>query len=373
MKPAFKLFTLLSLFILPGFAHAALAKERETFTKTILKEFSIPADGTTYLNTRYGKTEVKTWDKNKVKITVHIEVKASSKSSADDVFERIQIQFSNGSDYVKATTSIQSGNSWQSWFGYNKTDYSINYEVYMPETNRLDLAHRYGDAYIGSMTGKAVLDIKYGNLKAEKIGDQSSLLFGYSKGYIAHARNLSTEISYSELRIEEAAQVRCTSKYTKLHIEKARDVDAVSKYDTYTLGSIQSLRNTGSYDNFRIESVQSVQMNTSYTQVQVEKISGALEFIAKYSGLEAKLGSDFSRVQIESSYSDARLGIPSNTSYTLDAQADYTSISYPDNLQVSYDVKNNTTHTIRGKYGNTPDKRIKLSMRYGGGTRLYTY
>lgn len=376
MKSASKLFALLCFVAFLGFSSKASARERETFTKTIQKEYAIPADGTTYLDTRYGTTQVKTWDKNKVKITVHIEVKANSKSTADGVFDRIQIQFSNGNDYVKATTNIESGSSWQSWqswLGGSKTDYTINYEVYLPETNRLDLAHRYGDAYIGSLTGKAFLNIKYGNLKAERVGDQSALTIGYSKATISHARNLSAEISYSEVSLEEAQQVRCTTKYTKLHIEKAKDVEAISKYDTYTIGTIHSLRNSGSYDNFRIESAASVQITTGYTQIQADNISESLELTAKYSGLDAKFSAGFNAITIDGSYSNTRLGIPSEAGYSLDAHTEYTSISYPDNLNIHYDVKNNNAHTVRGKRGNADNARIKLNLRYGSGTKLYTY
>ena len=45
------------------------------FTKTIKREFDISANGTTYLSNKYGKIEVKTWDKNRVKIAVTIVVK----------------------------------------------------------------------------------------------------------------------------------------------------------------------------------------------------------------------------------------------------------------------------------------------------------
>ncbi|MBK7338550.1 MAG: hypothetical protein IPJ00_21500 [Saprospirales bacterium] len=64
------------------------------------------------------------------------------------------------------------------------------------------------------MKGRVKLDVKYVNFKAEGMGDNSSVLFGYGNGTILRARNLSSDISYSKLTVEEASNLNITSKYT---------------------------------------------------------------------------------------------------------------------------------------------------------------
>ena len=78
------------------------------FKKNINEEFNISADGDVSLTNKYGKVDLKTWSQNKVKIDVTITVDARNQSDANDIFERIKIQFDNGADFVKAETSIPS-------------------------------------------------------------------------------------------------------------------------------------------------------------------------------------------------------------------------------------------------------------------------
>ena len=131
----------------PRFSHSAyimvaliaailptVAFSKAEFSKTLKKEFAISPTGTTYLDNKYGKIEVKTWDQNRVRITATIKVKAGSQSAADAIFDRIAINFSSGEGYVKAQTNIEPNKKgwlqW-SWFGSSSGDYSINYEVFL--------------------------------------------------------------------------------------------------------------------------------------------------------------------------------------------------------------------------------------------------
>ncbi len=374
MKPAFKV-SLCALLLVPALLWAKPGTRfwgKEPYTKTIQKEFAIPENGTTYLSNKYGKVDVKTWDKNRVKITVNIVVKAYSSSAADEVFDRIQIQFSNGENYAKAVTVIESANrSWWSWFDTNRSDYAINYEVFLPETNQLDVTHRYGDLYAASMIGKVRLDVKYVNFKAEGLGDYSSLTMGYGNGSIGQAKNLSAAVSYSKLAVEEAHNVDLTTRYTEIQLDKAKDVRTDSRYDTYVLGQVQELSNTGSYDNYRVGSAVSLSANTSYSHFKVEKVSQALNLTVKYTDADVKLGPGFRSATCNGSYSGFKIGVPASASYQIDGYAAYAGLQYPDQLDVEYELQKNNERTIRGKAGQGGPK-IALSLRYGGG-KVYAY
>jgi hypothetical protein len=370
MKLVFNVYFLTTVFLFVGFN--AQARSKESFTKTIQKEFAIPADGTTYLSNKYGQIEVKTWDKNRVKITVEIVVNAKSSSAANSVFDRINIQFSNGSDYVKAATMIESTNSWMSWYSSNKSDFKINYEVFLPETNKLDLIHRYGDVYVAAMTGKVKLDVKYVNFMCEGLGEHASLLFGYGDGTIVKAKNLDADISYSKLLVQEAHDVNLSTKYTEVRVDRAHDVNATSRYDTYVLGYVQDLKNFGSYDNFRITSASSIAMTTNYTQIKADKITQSAQLTVKYSNTDIKMGASFRSVLCDGGYSDFKIGVPASASYTIDGNASYAGLQYPEQIDMDYDVKKNNVHTIKGKFGQSGNAKISLNLKYGGG-KVYTF
>ena len=106
MKKQFKVFVLsIAAFILPFIMEARDVKE--TFTKKITEEFNINANGKTSITNKYGHVVLNTWDKDAVKIVVQIEVKASNKNAANDLFDGIKIDFSNSSSNVSAATVLK--------------------------------------------------------------------------------------------------------------------------------------------------------------------------------------------------------------------------------------------------------------------------
>ena len=208
MKSVYKL---AGLFLLVGLVLPIKAStpDKREYTKSVNKEYAITADGTTALSNKYGKIEVKTWDRQRVKVSVDIVVNANSESDAQEVFDRIQIDFSNRDDYVKAETVIESRKSrWFSWSNGDKSDYEINYEVFLPKTNKLDVVHKYGDLVVADMAGKVNLDIKYVNFKVEGMGDDSNVTFSYGNGAINKARDLNLTVGYGKLSLDEAADLR---------------------------------------------------------------------------------------------------------------------------------------------------------------------
>lgn len=372
MKPAYKILWLLTALVLAA-ALPGLAFAKAEFNKTIRKEFPISPNGTTYLSNKYGKVDVKTWDQNRVKVTVNIIVKANSESAAKDVFDRISIQFSNGTDYVKAETSIEPTRGWSwNWLGSDKSDYSINYEVYLPASNNLEVTHRYGDMYVASMKGRVKLDVKYVNFKVEGMGENSSMLFGYGNGTVLRAGNLSTDVSYSKLTVEEAGNLNILSKYTQVNVSKANDLTATSKYDTYNLGQIQNLKNTGAYDNFKIAAANSIDISSKYTQVKAEKVVRYVNCDFAYGNVEVKMAEGFSKANCTGSYTNYKIGVPEAAGFALDASTTYAGCSYPEDLDVEYLVEKNNSKTIKGKAGKGGAAAIMIRLNYGG-AKVFTY
>ena len=79
---------------------------KREYSKTINKQFPITTDGMVEISNRYGKVEIKTWDNSEVKVEVVISVNATSEDRAEDVFDRITIDFNSGRDFVSATTEL---------------------------------------------------------------------------------------------------------------------------------------------------------------------------------------------------------------------------------------------------------------------------
>jgi len=364
MKSAYKLAGLLLLVGLVLPIKASTPDKRE-FTKSVNKEYAITANGTTALSNKYGKIDVKTWDRQRVKISVNILVNANSESNAQEVFDRIDIAFSNRNDYVKTETVIESKKSrWFSWSNGDKSDYEINYEVFLPKTNNLDVTHKYGDLAVADMEGRVNLDIKYVNFKVEGMGDDSNITFSYGNGAINKARDLNLIVGYGKLSLDEAADLTLQSKYSELSVGSANDVNCSTKYDTYNFGSLRDFRNQGKYDNFRIGKASNVEVAGKYTNLSTGEVEGDIELDLEYGGANFTLAKSFGECQLNGRYTDFAVTVARGTSYKLDAVTNYAGIRYPNELDVQYEKEQTSSHELRGSVGQGVSE-ILARLSYG--------
>lgn len=368
MKSAFKISLL--LFLALSWAAPALAGnpgDAREFTKTIKKEYDISSDGTVHLNNKYGKVEVKTWDRNRVKIEVTIVVNANSESSAQEVFNRISINFSNNPAWVKAETVIEPAKrSWWNW-GSSSSDYKINYLVYMPPANNLELYNRYGDSFVAELKNRALINVKYGNFKADGIGERASIDLAYGNGTLAKTGYMQSSVSYGNLTCTEVNDADISSKYSKVFIERAGVVRSTSKYDEYRLGALKEFRNTGGYDNFDIRSAETVVVNTKYSNVTVGRLSHLLDLTISYgSGVINQVGKSFSGITLNGKYTDFKVTLEPGTDARFEATGSYAGIGYPSSLSVSYEKEQGQSREVRGHFGSSGSKGfIKAQLSYG--------
>ena len=345
----------------------AKGDDKNDYTKTIKKEFPITADGTTILANKYGKIEVKTWDKNRVKVNVNIVVKTSSESEAQEVFDRINIDFQEGADFVSAKTSIES--SKKSWWGWDNknTEFQINYEVLIPVQGSLDLMNKYGDADIAAIGGKAKITIAYGDFLMESVQNDLAVELSYGTGLVMRAQDVTGQVAYSKLRLKEARDIILDTRYSKMNVEKAEDLKINSRYDNYEVGEARDFHCEARYGDMDIIAVDNVSCNSRYTEYHIEKISNKCDFNLQHGGVTVQqLMKGFSEVILVGKYTDYNLSIEPGASYQLDANAVFAGIKYPANLKVHYENEHGTTHEVKG-YQGTKNARsvIKANLNYG--------
>jgi hypothetical protein len=364
MKKKFKEALLcLVLFLPAGFMFAEAAQD---FTKTVKKEFDISAEGTVNITNKYGKVEVKTWDKNKVHIEVTILVKTRTQSQAEEVFDRIRIDFSQSPGFVRAETLIDPV-KWSWWSWSSNSDFQINYLVHMPPSANLELYLRYGDAFMAALENKAHIQVKYGNFKSDGIGGRASVDLAYGNGTLAKTSNLEGILSYGSLSCSEANDVNITSKYSKVTIERAETVHSNSKYDDYRLGEIRAFHNTGNYDQFRIRQAGDLVMNTKYSNLTIGKLLNRLEVTAAYGGTVIEmLDKNFTDISFTGKYSDLKINLEPGLQTRLECYGNYANILYPENTEVRYERIQNQTKEVKGYLGASGAKGlIKAVLSYG--------
>lgn len=342
---------------------------KREYTKTINKQFPITADGTVKISNRHGKVEINTWDNNEVKVEVVITVDAHSQDRANDVFDRVTIDFNSSRDFVSATTEIASKSGWSSWWGGSSNDnYKINYQVYMPETNELGLFNKYGDSYVAALKGGVDLEIKYGNIQLDNVENDVRLMLGYGNASIVGAHKLDLEVKYSKVKIGTVKDADIISKYSSVTIDEAQDVRSETKYDHYHLGMVKDYHNIGKYDDVHIKVAKSVRAAAKYSDYTVTHLKDWADFDLEYGSASVEmLDRAFTALEIRGRYTDYKIEVQEGTNYQLDASSRYANIRYPSEMTVVKEIKDGHEREVEGFVGDKNQaKVIKARLNYGG-------
>lgn len=342
---------------------------REKYEKTIDETFSISEKGTVHLENKYGNIDITTSDCDEVKLTVKIVVNARTKDKADEIFDRITIEFSGSRDLVSAITSIgeSDGGSWFNWGSDVKGDFQIHYAVEMPETNSLELKNKYGNTYVDNLYGSADMEVKYGNLKMNEVGQELSLVLGYGNASVGATKRVSMEVKYATIDLGNTGDISAVTKYSKVTFKDAGDVSLTTKYDNYNIGVIQSFKNEGKYDHFDIEEARHVDADSKYTDYKIHFLHEVAEFDLEYGGASLyKVGSNFSMIDLEGRYTDYKITVEEGANYHLDVEGDYAGIRYPSAMQVVNHSEDGSEEEVKGYIGGKKGESvIKADLAYG--------
>jgi hypothetical protein len=340
---------------------------KQEFSKTINREFATNTNGMTALYNKYGAVNVKTWANNSVKIDITIRVNASSQNAADKMFDRIQVNFANTTGYVKAETMIQSKSGW--WIEENVCqDFKINYDVWMPASNQLDLKNKYGNAYVAAITGKLMAEIKYGDLRTEALAGDADLNLSYGKAFIAGVNNLYGQVSYGEVNLTAAkGDVQMDTKYSELHLDKSNAVRLTSKYDDLKVGDIQDLRLQTKYSDVKAQRVGAAYITAQYTDLKLTALTTSADIDLCYGSLRVEsLGREFADVNVVGKYTDVSIATERTARYKFKIDGSHTDISRPSGASLRRSEKSSGCETLEGHVGDANARgMVKAKMQYG--------
>jgi hypothetical protein len=343
----------------------------QEFTKTIQREFSTAADGTTALYNKYGNVKVKTWQNNAVKIEITIVVNAKSQREADETFKNINVNFTNAWGYVKAETMIADGMSSGSgnWWPMKTCgdDFKINYEVWMPMTNQLDLKNKYGNSWVAALKGKLIAEIKYGELRAEAVSNDANLNLGYGHAWLAGVKNLYGQVSYSKLNITDANDIQLDTKYSETKVDNANNLRITSKYDDFTLGNVEELRLQTKYANLRSNNIRSAYITAQYSDMGFAAVREGVDADMTYGKLAIDaLSRNFSNVNVVGKYTGVTVAVERGAVYRFDAEVKHADAHVPHAATVKSRTDSGQQEFVRGFMGNESAKGlVKARLTYG--------
>ncbi len=348
------------------------ANSKKDFKKTINKEFDITKNGTVDLNNRFGQVDILTWDKNKVKIKVTVTVRAESEKESQAVFDRISIHFSNGRDFVTAETEIasNSNNSWWGWGSWNNSsDFSIDYEVYLPKSIELDLENHHGAAIIAAMDGDATVEIAHGELTAEGFGGELDLDMAHSEGKIGFVKLLKADLAHTSVDFEKLGKSIIETGHCNIDIDQIESLRLDSRHTDFEMGSVGTIEAECRHDDFEIESIETIIAEAQHTRYDIERVQKSAKFDFSHGGATIEeLATGFQEINLRGAHATYRISVEDDATYQLDAAGSHAGISYPSDMDITYEKDKSSSREVKGRMGNSNSKGIgfiKAQLSHG--------
>lgn len=162
-------------------------------SKSINKSYNISANDKLSIENSFGKVAIHTWEKNEIKVDVSIEVSSNKENVAEKMLEGITVADEQSGKDIKFKTNIHSN-----YNGNNKTTMKVNYDIFMPSANPLNISNEFGATIIPDFRGEVDLESKFGSLIAGNLANVKKILVEFGKAKLENITNGNIIIKYSK-------------------------------------------------------------------------------------------------------------------------------------------------------------------------------
>ncbi|MEM6963812.1 MAG: hypothetical protein AAF573_03535 [Bacteroidota bacterium] len=351
------------MWILLLFGSVVNAKE---FTKEVKKSTFISPYGLVDLTNTKGTIDVRTWDKKEVRIEVLITVNARNETDADNVFERIRILFNSHGKKVTAKTEIQEMPKW-SW-NYVRSEYTVDYTVYMPKTCNLNLFNKFGDAFISEISGTATLSVQHGNIRLNTVERQLKLDLKYGNCTVARANNSEINMIHGNIRLKKANDINLYTSYSKVNVDEADFITCRTLNDTYVIGLVKEFNNRGKYDNIKITKANNIVVVSKFSDFNINEIQRSANFeMTNGSVVIKEVAQGFSDVLMIGEQTDFQIEVEKGTNYKMNATSRHANLKFPKTYNVVSKDDQGSEQKVEFYVGKkvNPYSYIKAKVKYG--------
>ncbi len=155
------------------------------------------------IDNNFGAVKIITWDRNEIKVDIHIEVSSNNKDIAEKTFENLEIEETrNSNEYQFETKTDKAKNK----NNYNckscNVNISIDYEIHIPASTPLKIFNSFGSVTIPDYSGSLSLICNFGTLTTGNIIKCEKLQVEFGTANIKSLNNCSAVFKFSEVKIE---------------------------------------------------------------------------------------------------------------------------------------------------------------------------
>jgi len=258
------------------------AKAQFSETREMVKSFPVLEDTQIEIANKYGKIDVKTWDKDSARFEISIRVEEKKLSKLEKSIRDIDFNITDSEHYLIFRTEVEKNKSGlaKEFQRFKETllssdgNVQVDYTVWVPDSNRLKIENKFGDIFIGDYKGEVSIDLSNGNLKANDFEQQLDLILNFADATINTIKTGRLDCNFSELYVKEAGSIRVISKSTEFDLQEIGDMNVDSRRDKFRIRKVDLIDAQGSFSNFRISELNDrVNIRAEYGDLEIENIS----------------------------------------------------------------------------------------------------
>lgn len=233
-KATFILATILLLATIAG----ARSNQWITKEKKIHRAFTVLPSGHLAITNMFGNIVIHTWDKNEVTVDVTMTAKSKSDAKCTAMLDHTFMEESGGNNQpITFKSGIEEG--------YNVTndnEIRINYIVYLPRKNSIDIENKFGNVDLDDIAGNVALALSFGALHAKNIsGAANDIELSFGSSTIAELNGGKIKVQHGGLDIDKIKDIKMDNSFSKVHITSAGKLRIAHKFGDLEIGTVTDI------------------------------------------------------------------------------------------------------------------------------------
>jgi len=153
------------------------------------------------IDNRFGNVKITTWEKNEIKVDIHLETSSTDKEFTEKSFDRMDVEETKDGNNINLKTVLNKGGEKNTSCNNCSNTIVVDYDIRIPANNALKIQNSFGDVIIPDYTGPVSLTVKYGELNAGKLSRPENIEVSFGKAELKSLGNVDLEFKYSKVNI----------------------------------------------------------------------------------------------------------------------------------------------------------------------------
>lgn len=329
-----------------------------TEVKKFSKNYAVSPVTVLEITNKYGKVHVSTADADSVSIEAVLNITAPDKQKMAALLKTVTVDFDASTFFITAKTVFDNQSSTiitelkkiTDELMFSQSNIKCDFMVKVPKYLNVKINNKYGDVFVGELTGNLDLKLSNGDFKIETIGGTGNLDIKFSNnGSIKSMNNGTILSSYSDITIAKSDRLNLDTKSSKITISEVNILKAMSRRDKYYISNIKYFY-----------------ADTYFSDVWISNFDSELTFNMKYGKMNIEgIAKHFSLIQLNTSFTDINLYFPKLTAYKFDLTHKNMVLNYPKELAEVSQTTNEADikqFILNGKIGKgETNSRVKIT------------